>query len=119
MATDSDITNQRDDAVHTLDVKIQEAITLKSSLSLGDPQRLKLSDEINALMASRTQLHIQQLTTGLNSHQLAAALAAITKAISDLKTEASKMTTATSFITHTNSVIGAATKVVNVLKNGG
>lgn len=119
MAIEADITDQRDDAVHTLDLKISEAITIKTGLALGDPQRLQLSTEINAFMASRTQLHIQQLIAGLDSAQLAAALTAITKATSDLKTEAAKMTTATSFISNANAVIGAATKATNVLKNGG
>jgi hypothetical protein len=118
MATEADITDQRDDAVHTLDLKISEAITVKNGLPLGDPQRLQLSTEINGLMASRTQLDVQQLIAGLNSTQLTAALTAFTNATSDLKTEAAKMTTATSFISNANAVIGAATKVTNVLKNG-
>jgi hypothetical protein len=119
MTTEADITNQRDDAVHTLDRKISDAIIIKNGLPLGDPQRLALSNEINDFMASRTLLHIQQLKAGLESAQLAKALTAITNATSDLKNEAAKMTSATSFISNANAMIGAATKVTNVLKNGG
>src|ERR1700722_149997 len=48
MATEADITDQRDDAVNTLDLNISKAITIKTGLPLGDPQRLQLSTEINA-----------------------------------------------------------------------
>jgi hypothetical protein len=119
MTTVADITAQRDDAVHTLDQKISEAIMVKNGLPPGDPQRRALTNEIDHFMASRTQLHIQQLKAALDSAQLAAALTAITQATANLKADAAKMTTATTFILNANAVIGAATKVINVLKNGG
>jgi hypothetical protein len=119
MATVADITDQRDDAVHTLDQKISDAIAVKNHLTLNDPQRLALTNEIDHFMTSRTQLRIQQLKAGLDSAQLAAALTAISEATANLKAEAAKMTEATSFISNANAVIGAATKVTNVLKNGG
>ena len=119
MATEKDITDQRDSAVELLDDKIGAAITIKSGLAISDPRRLDLSTTINDLMVSRTDLHIQELRAGLGSAQLAAALAKMTKASEDLKTEAAKMNTVTSFIKNTNAVIGAATKVTNIIKNGG
>lgn len=119
MATEQDIIDQRNEDVQVLDDKIGAAITLKNSLALADPRRLALSATINHLMDSRTDLHIQELKAGLESAQLAAALARITAAGQDLKTEAAKMNDAASYIGNANAVIGAATKVTNVLKNGG
>ncbi len=119
MATEKDITDQRDRDVELLDDKISEAITKKNGLAISDPQRLDLSTAISELMGSRTDLHIQELRAGLDSAQLAAALAKITKASEDLKTEAAKMKTVTSFLKNTNAVTGAATKVTNIVRNGG
>src|SRR5262249_62326215 len=70
-------------------------------------------------MNSRTDLHIQELKAGLDSAQLAAALAKIKTASQDLKTEAAKMKNVSSYINNANAVIGAATKVTNIVKNGG
>ena len=70
-------------------------------------------------MDSRTDLHIQELKAGLDSAQLAAALAKIATASQDLKTEAAKMKNVTSYINNANAVIGATTKVTNIVKNGG
>ena len=119
MATEKDIRDQRDRDIELLDDKISAAITLKNGLAISDPQRLDLSATINQLMDSRTRLHIQQLKAGLESAQLAAALAIITTASQDLKTEAAKMKDVTSYISNANAVIGAATKVTNIVKNGG
>jgi hypothetical protein len=119
MATEKDIADQRDKDVELLDDKISAAITMKNKLNIGDPQRADLSATINQLMDSRTDLHIQVLKAGLDSAQLAAALAKITTASQDLKTEAKKMKNATSYINNANAVIGAATKVTNIVKNGG
>ncbi|PKD40369.1 hypothetical protein CWO84_10240 [Methylomonas sp. Kb3] len=119
MATEKDITDQRDSDVELLDNIISEAITIKNGLAIGDPQRLELSTTISNLMDSRTDLHIQELMAGLHSAQLAAALVKITAASDDLKKEAEKMKTVTTFISRTNAVIGAATKVTNIVKNGG
>jgi hypothetical protein len=119
MPTESDIQDQRDKDVQLLDDKISAAITIKSGLSINDPQRLKLSDTINHLMDSRTDLHIQALKSGLGSSQLAAALAKITAASQELNTEAAKMKDATSYMGNANAVIGTVTKLVNALKNGG
>lgn len=119
MATEKDITEQRDSDIQLLDDKISAAITMKNGLAIDDPQRLRLSDTINDLMHSRTALHIQELKARLDSAQLAAALAKITAASQDLKTEAAKMKDVTSFINNANAVIGAATKVTNIVKNGG
>jgi hypothetical protein len=119
MATENDITDQRDSDVALLDDKISAAITMKNSLAIGDPQRLGLSNTINHLMDSRTDLHIQALKASLGSAQLAAALAKITMASQDLKTEAAKMKDVTSYINNANAVIGAVTKVTNIVKNGG
>src|SRR5262245_59856465 len=119
MATAKDITDQTDRDIELLDAKILEALTLKNSLPTSDPQRRSLTDTINLLMDSRTDLHIQELRAGLNSAQLTAALARITTATHDLKTEADKMKDVTSFITSTNAVLGAATRVTNIVKNGG
>lgn len=119
MATEKDIADQRDNDIQLLDDKIGEAITMKNGLAISDPKRLDLSTTINQLMDSRTDLHIQELKAGLGSAQLAAALAKISTASQDLKTEAAKMKSVTSFINNTNAVVGAATKVTNVLKNGG
>jgi hypothetical protein len=119
MATEKDIKDQRDSDIELLDDKITAAITMKSDLDIDDPRRGKLSDTINDLMNSRTALRIQELKAGLDSAQLAAALAKITTASQDLKTEAAKMKNVTSFIKNTNAVIGAATKVTNIIKKGG
>jgi len=119
MSTEKDITDQRDSDIELLDGKISEAITIKNGLAIGDSQRLDLSTTITGLMRSRTDLHIQELMAGLHSAQLAAALAKITTASDDLKKEAKKMKTVTTFINNTNAVIGAATKVTNIVKNGG
>ena len=102
-----------------LDKKISAAITKKNGLAISDPRRLRLSNTINQLMDSRTDLHIQELKAGLDSAQLAAALARITTASQDLKTEAAKMKNVTSYINNANAVIGATTKVTNIVKNGG
>lgn len=119
MATEKDITDQRDSDIELLDKKISAAITKKNGLAISDPRRLRLSTTINQLMDSRTDLHIQELKAGLDSAQLAAALARITTASQDLKTEAAKMKNVTSYINNANAVIGAATKVTNIVKNGG
>jgi hypothetical protein len=119
MASEKDITDQRDSDVQLLDDKISAAITIKNRLEIDDPQRLALSTTINHLMYSRTDLHIQELKAGLDSAQLNAALARIKSASQDLKTEAAKMTDVTSYINNANAVIGAATKVTNIVKNGG
>lgn len=119
MATEQDIKDQRDADVRVLDDKIASAITTKNGLPLSDPQRVDLSNTINHLMDSRTDLHIQDLKSGLDSTQLAAALAKIGAASQELITEAAKMRDATSYINNANAVIGASTKVINVLKNGG
>src|SRR5690242_7150209 len=119
MATEKDIKDQRDSDVELLDDRISAAITIKNGLAISNPRRLDLSTTINELMNSRTELHIQELKAGLDSAQLAAALAKMTKASEDLKTEAAKMRTVTSFINNTNAVIGAATKVTNIIKKGG
>ena len=119
MATEKDIKDQRDSDIQLLDDKIGAAITMKSGLAISNPRRPALSITINQLMNSRTDLHIQELKAGLDSAQLAAALAKITTASQDLKTEAAKMKNVTSFIKNANAVIGAATKVTNIVKNGG
>jgi hypothetical protein len=126
MATEKDITetkkhitDQRDNDVALLDDKIREAIKIKNDLDIGDPQRAKLSTIVNDLMQSRTDMYLQHLKDGLHSAQLAAALAKITAASDDLKKEAEKMKTVTTFIKNTNAVIGAAAKVTNIVKNGG
>ena len=119
MATKKDITDQRDSDVQLLDEKISAAIAVKNGLAIGDPQRLALSTTINQLMDSRTDLHIQELKAGLDSAQLAAALVKITTAGQDLRTEAAKMKDVTSYISNANAVIGAATKVTNIVKKGG
>lgn len=119
MATENDITQQRDDDVQILDDKIMAAISIKNGLDIGDPKRANLSTVINQLMDSRTDLHIQVLVADLNSAQLAAALAKIKDASASLKKEAAKMKSATTFINNANGVIGAATNVINVFKNGG
>lgn len=119
MATEKDITDQRDGDVQLLDGKISEAITIKNGLAIDNPQRVDLSTTINDLMRSRTDMHIQELKAGLNSAQLAAALAKLTTASDDLKNKAEKMKTVTTFISRTNAVIGASTKVTNIIKNGG
>jgi len=119
MATEKNITDQRDNDIQLLDDKITAAITLKNGLSIGDPRRPDLSRTINQLMNSRTDLHIQELREGLGSAQLAAALAKITTASQELQSEAAKMKDVTSFINNANAVIGAATKVTNIVKNGG
>ena len=119
MATEKDITDQRESDIQLLDDKISAAINLKNALAIGDLRRLDLSTTINQLMDSRTEIHIQQLKADLDSAQLAAALAKIKKASQDLKTEAAKMKAVTSYINNANAVIGAATKVINILKNGG
>lgn len=119
MATEKDITDQRGSDVELLDDKISEAITIKNGLAINDPKRLNLSDTITDLMRSRTDLQIQALKAGLDSAQLAAALKKITTASQDLKKEAKKMKSATTFINNANAVIGAAAKVTNTLKNGG
>ena len=119
MATEKDIKDQRDSDIQLLDDKISAAITMKNGLAISDQRRLDLSTTINQLMNSRTDLHIQELKAGLDSAQLAAALAKITTASQDLKTEAAKMKNVTSFIKNANAVIGAATKVTNIVKNGG
>ena len=119
MATESDLTQQRDNDVQVLDEKIMAAISIKNGLDVGDPQRVELSTVINQLMDSRTDLHIQVLVADLNSSQLKAALAKIKKAGDDLKREAAKMKSATTFIGNANAVIGAATNVINVFKKGG
>jgi hypothetical protein len=119
MATEKDIKDQRDSDIQLLDDKISAAITMKNGLAISNPRRLALSTTINQLMNSRTDLHIQELKAGLDSAQLAAALAKITTASQDLKTEAAKMKNVTSFIKNANAVIGAATKVTNIVKNGG
>src|SRR5690349_16936569 len=99
--------------------KLVRPITKKNGLAISDPRRLRLSTAINQLMDSRTDLHIQELKAELDSAQLAAALAKIVTASQDLKTEAAKMKSATSYINNANAVIGAATKVTNIIKNGG
>src|SRR5262244_2661857 len=114
MATEKDITDQRDRDIQLLDDKIGAAITMKNDLAISDPRRLDLSTTINDLMDSRTDLHIQELKAGLGNAQLAAALAKITKASQNLKTEAAKMTDVTSYINNANALIGAATKVTNI-----
>ena len=117
--TETDITAQRDNAVTLLDDKISEAITEKGGLAIGNPQRDKLSDTITQLMRSRTDLHVQALKAGLNSAELDVALGKIKTANDDLKKEADKMKTATTFINNANAVVGAAAKVMNIVKNGG
>jgi hypothetical protein len=119
MATEKDITAQRDTDIQLLDDKISAAIIMKNGLAIGDPRRLGLSTTINHLMNSRTDLHIQQLKAGLDSAQLSAALAKLATASQDLETEAAKMKDITSFINNANALIGAATKVTNIVKNGG
>ena len=119
LATAQDITDQRDSDIELLDDKIREAIGMKNDLAIGDPRRRDLDGVINQLMASRTDLAIQELMAGLGSAQLAAALAKITAASQELKDEAAKMKKITSFINNTNAVIGAATKITNIVKNGG
>jgi hypothetical protein len=119
IATEQDITDQRDSDIEVLDDKIREAIAMKNGLAIGDPRRLELSDAINQRMESRTDLAIRELKAGLDSAQLAAAMAKITTASQDLKTEAAKMQSITSFLNNTNAVIGAATKITNIVKNGG
>jgi hypothetical protein len=119
MTTEKDITDKRDEDVALLNNKIREAITIQNGLAINDPQQHGLDNTITELMRSRTDLRIQQLMAGLHSAQLAAALAKITKASDDLKKEADKMKTATTFINNTNAVVGAATKVTNIVKNGG
>jgi hypothetical protein len=119
MATKEEILDERDSDVHLLDDKISEAITIKNGLAIDDPRRLNLTTTINELMDARTDLHIQALRANLRSAQLAAALAKITTASQNLKTEAAKMKDVTSFINNVNAVIGAATKVTNIVKNGG
>jgi len=119
MATEKDITDQRENDIQLLDDKIGAAITMKNGLAIGDPRRLGFSTIINQLMNSRTDLHIQQLKAGLNSAELNAALTKITTASQDLEAEAAKMKDITSFINNANAVIGAATKVTNIVKNGG
>src|ERR1700761_5920089 len=111
MGTEQDIKDQRDDDIQILDEKIGEAITIKNGLALNDPQRTEISNSINHLMDSRTELHIQELRAGLESAQLAAALAMIASASRDLKTEAAKMKNASEYISNANAVIGATTKV--------
>src|SRR5262245_8423343 len=90
-ATEEDITDRRDSGVDLLDDKIREAFAMKNDLDIGDPRRRNLSDAINQLMASRTDLAIRELKAGLDSAQLAAALAKITTASQELKDEAAKM----------------------------
>jgi hypothetical protein len=119
MPTENDIQDQRDKDVQLLDDKISAAIVVKNGLPINDPRRLQLSDTINHLMDCRTDLHIQELKSGLASSQLSAALAKIVAASHELDTEAAKMKNVTSYIGNANAVIGTVTKVVNVLKNGG
>lgn len=119
MATEKDITDKRDEDVLLLNNKIREAITIQNGLAIDDPKQLGLDDTLTELMRSRTDMRIQQLMADLHSAQLDAALAKITAASNDLKKEAEKMKTATSFIKNSNAVIGAATKVTNIVKNGG
>jgi len=119
MATEKDITDLRDSGVELLDQKIGKAIAMKNTLGIRSPRRLKLSTTINRLMDSRTDLHIQELRASLDSAQLAAALERITAASRDLRTEAAKMKTVTSYLKNANAVIGVATKVTNIVKNGG
>jgi hypothetical protein len=118
-ATGQDITEQRDSDIQLLDDKISAAIEMKNTLAIGDPKRVALSSTINHLMDARTEMHIQELKANLDSAQLAVALARISTASQDLTTEAAKMKTVTSYIKNANAVIGAATRVTNVLKNGG
>jgi hypothetical protein len=99
--------------------KIVTAINLQKKLPITDPKQDGLSDVITHLMSIRNQLAVQELNAGLHDAQLQAALDAIKKATTELKTEAAKMKGVTSFINNINGVLGAATKVVNVLKNGG
>src|SRR5262249_30887835 len=118
MATEKEITDLRDSGVELLDEKIGKAIAMKNTLGIRNPRRLKLSTTINQLMDSRTDLHIQELRASLDSAQLAAALERITAASRDLRTEAAKMKTVTSYLKNANAVIGVATKVTNIVKNG-
>ena len=119
MTSTTDIIDLRDENVQTLDELISAAFKNKDELPINDPQRKALSETINFLMTSRTELHIQTLKDGLKSTQLEAALLAMIKATADLKKEAAKMQDATTRISNENTVIGSATKVMNVLKLGG
>jgi hypothetical protein len=119
MATEKDVTDQREIDIQLLDDKIGVAITLKSGLAIGDLRRFDISNTINHLMDCRTDLHIQELKSGLDSAQLAAALAKITAASQELKKEAAVMKDVTSYINNADAVIGAVAKVTNILKNSG
>jgi hypothetical protein len=81
IATEQDITDQRDSDIEVLDDKIREAIAMKNGLAIGDPRRLELSDAINQRMESRTDLAIRELKAGLDSAQLAAAMAKIRRPV--------------------------------------
>ncbi len=117
--TDKDFAKQIDDDVQLLDEKIVEAINLKNGLKISDPKRETLSVVIDQLMFTRTNLRIQVLDKSLKDPQLQAALAKIKTASDSLKKEAAKMTNATTFINNANAVIGAATSVINFVKNAG
>ena len=118
MATKKNITDQRDIDVALLQQKIDEAGNIENGLMPGK-QRERLGETIKHLTYCQSDLLIQQLKDGLNNSQLAVALTKIVTASEDLKKEADKMKTVTTFISRTNAVIGAATKVTNLIKNGG
>jgi hypothetical protein len=119
MASKTDVTQQKNDAISELHYKIVAAINLQKKLSITDPKQDALSDVITHLMSTRNQLAVQELNAGLHDAQLQVALDAIKKATTELKTEAAKMKSVISFINNINGVLGASTKIVNVLKNGG
>ena len=119
MATRKDIIDQRDADAKLLDDKKAEAIGKQNNLPIGDPQRAELTGVINKLNAKSTELAEQELKKDLDSKELDKAFGAITKATDELKKEAAKMKGATSFINNIGGMLGAATKVVDVLKNGG
>ncbi len=110
MATIEDINNERDAALKLLQQKLNEANTLRNDGNTG------LDDTIQSLRDQRAAVAAQAYEADLNDPAMAAALATLKAATSDMKSTADKMVSATSFISNVAGLATATNKVVTALK---
>jgi hypothetical protein len=110
MASIAEIIAERDAAVAILDRKLMDAQGLANAGATG------MDAIVDTLLAQRSDVAAAAYAGALGSAELQSALATITAATGDMNAVASKMVTATQFVSNIAAFGGTVAKVLGVLQ---
>ena len=116
MLTIAEIEQIKQQGIATLDEQIRDAIGHKNASTSG-AERQRIDGQIQELMARRGELHRLAVTTEFASPEMEAALRGLKDAADEMNEAAGRMKATTEFLNNAADFLGAADKVIGVLKH--